>query len=96
VDALGVAEPVLQIYGRSGQEIDDQIIVELPGVDDPDRVKSLIANTAQLELRLVKKDQDTRYSSVESAVSASGGKIADGYEILPIARTEASKAGWNI
>ena len=83
VDALGVAEPVLQIYGRSGQEIDDQIIVELPGVDDPDRVKSLIANTAQLELRLVKKDQDTRYSSVESAVSASGGKIADGYEILP-------------
>ncbi len=57
VDALGVTEPSLQIYGESGQEVQDQIIVELPGVDDPDRVKSLIENTAQLELRLVKKDQ---------------------------------------
>ncbi len=83
VDALGVTEPILQIYGRSGQEVDDQIIVELPGIDDPDRVKSLIENTAQLELRLVKKDQANPYSSVESAVAASGGKIADGYEILP-------------
>lgn len=83
VDALGVTEPILQIYGRSGQEVEDQIIVELPGIDDPDRVKGLIENTAQLELRLVKKDQSTRYTSVESAVEASGGKIADGYEILP-------------
>jgi preprotein translocase subunit SecD len=31
----------------------------------------------------VKKDQSEPYSSVESAVTASGGKIADGYEILP-------------
>jgi preprotein translocase subunit SecD len=83
VDALGVTEPSLQIYGESGQDVQDQIIVELPGVDDPDRVKSLIENTAQLELRLVKKDQSTRFSSIDSAVAASGGKIADGYEILP-------------
>src|SRR5262245_32903501 len=33
VDALGVSEPTLQIYGQSGTEIQDQIIVELPGVD---------------------------------------------------------------
>jgi preprotein translocase subunit SecD len=83
VDALGVTEPSLQIYGESGQDVQDQIIVELPGVDDPDRVKSLIENTAQLELRLVKKDQQNAFSSVESAVTASGGKIPDGYEILP-------------
>jgi preprotein translocase subunit SecD len=83
VDALGVTEPTLQIYGESGEDIQDQIIVELPGIDDPDRVKGLIENTAQLELRLVKKDQSATYSSVDSAVEASGGKIADGYEILP-------------
>ena len=83
VDALGVTEPSLQIYGESGQEVQDQIIVELPGVDDPDRVKSLIENTAQLELRLVKKDQANAFSSIDSAVAASGGKIAEGYEILP-------------
>jgi preprotein translocase subunit SecD len=83
VDALGVTEPSLQIYGGSGQEVSDQIIVELPGIDDPDRVKSLIENTAQLELRLVKKDQSNPYPSVAAAVEASGGKIPEGYEILP-------------
>jgi preprotein translocase subunit SecD len=83
VDALGVTEPTLQIYGGGGQEVDDRIIVELPGVDDPDRVKRLIENTAQLELRLVKKEQSDPYPSVDAAVTASGGRIPDGYEILP-------------
>jgi preprotein translocase subunit SecD len=83
VDALGVTEPTLQIYGGSGEEIQDQIIVELPGIDDPDRVKGLIENTAQLELRLVKKDQPNSFSSIEAAVAANGGSIPDDYAILP-------------
>ena len=83
VDALGVAEPTLQIYGNRGQEVDDQIIVELPGVDDPDRITGLLSNTAQLELRLVKRDQGGEFSSVESAISANGGRIADDYTVLP-------------
>lgn len=83
VDALGVSEPTLQIYGGSNQEVQDQIIVELPGVDDPERVKGLIENTAQLELRLVKKDQGGPFSSIEAAVQANNGRIPDGYEILP-------------
>ena len=83
VDALGVAEPTLQIYGNRGQEVDDQIIVELPGVDDPDRITGLLSNTAQLELRLVKKDQGGDFSSVESAISANGGRIPDDYTVLP-------------
>ncbi len=83
VDALGVAEPSLQIYGGSGDEVQDQIIVELPGIDDPDRVKGLLENTAQLELRLVKKDQGGPFSSIESAVQANGGTISDEYSILP-------------
>ena len=82
VDALGVTEPTLQIYGGSGQEVDDQIIVELPGIDDPDRVKSLIANTAQLKLCLVKKDQGGPFTTIESAIEANGGTIPDDYEIL--------------
>jgi preprotein translocase subunit SecD len=83
VDALGVTEPSLQIYGESGKDVQDQIIVELPGVDDPDRVKSLIDKTAQLELRLVLKDKGGAFSSIESAVEANGGKIPDEYQILP-------------
>ena len=83
VDALGVSEPTLQIYGGSGQEVQDQIIVELPGIDDPERVKDLMQNTAQLELRLVKPDGGGPFGSIEAAVQANGGKIPEGWEILP-------------
>ena len=83
VDALGVTEPTLQIYGGGEEDVDDQIIVELPGIDDPDRVKSLIKDTAQLELCLVKKDQGGPFSSIESALQALGGRVPDEYEILP-------------
>ncbi len=84
VDALGVAEPNLQIYGGSGKEVDDQIIVELPGIDDPERVKSVIANTAQLEFRLVQPGRGGGpFSSLEQALEANGGKIPDGYAVMP-------------
>jgi preprotein translocase subunit SecD len=83
VDNLGVTEPTLQIYGGSGGDVQDQIIVELPGIDDPDRVKSLIENTAQLELCLVKKDQGGPFPSIESTLQALGGRVPDEYEILP-------------
>jgi preprotein translocase subunit SecD len=83
VDALGVTEPTLQIYGGSGTDVQDQIIVELPGIDDPDRVKEIIKGTAQLELRLVKKDQGGPFTTLEAAVQANGGKIPEEYEILP-------------
>jgi SecD/SecF fusion protein len=47
VDQLGVAEPNLQ---RSGQS---RIIVELPGVSDPEQALEIIGRTAQLEFRPV-------------------------------------------
>jgi len=91
VDALGVSEPTLQIYGSSGKEVQDQIIVELPGIDDPDRVKSLLENTAQLELRLVKKEQGGPFSSIESAVQANGGSITQDFQILPYREDNGDK-----
>ncbi len=93
VDALGVSEPNLQIYGGSGKEVQDQIIVELPGIDDPDRVKSLIENTAQLQLLLVKRDQGGPFSSIESALQANGGKIPEGYEIIPYREDRGDQSG---
>lgn len=48
IDQFGVAEPLIQ---RQGSE---KIVVELPGVDDPERVKELIKVTAVLEWKLVK------------------------------------------
>lgn len=43
IDALGVAEPVLQRQG------DNRILVEFPGLQDPQRAKELIGRTALLE-----------------------------------------------
>lgn len=46
--AMGeIREPVIQRQGR------DQIIVEIPGVKDPDRVASILKSTALLEFRII-------------------------------------------
>jgi preprotein translocase subunit SecD len=47
VDSLGVSEPLIQKNGLG----ENQILVQLPGVDDPGRVKEIIQSTARLELR---------------------------------------------
>ena len=52
VDQFGVSEPVIQVQGTS------RIIVQLPGIQDPDRVRDLIGQTAQLEFRLVRQLED--------------------------------------
>ena len=47
VDALGVTEPII------APESGNRIVIQLPGVDDPARVKDIIKTTAQLQFRLV-------------------------------------------
>jgi len=47
IDEFGVSEPLIVREGF------DRILVQLPGIDDPKRVKDLIKNTAFLELSLV-------------------------------------------
>ena len=49
VDAFGVAEPVIQRQGIEG----DRILIQLPGVDDPERVKKIIKSTAFLQFKEV-------------------------------------------
>ncbi|MCI0411249.1 protein translocase subunit SecD [bacterium] len=49
VNRFGVAESVVQRQGLTG----GRMIIQLPGVEDTERVKDLIKNTARLELRLV-------------------------------------------
>ncbi|MDD8020946.1 MAG: protein translocase subunit SecD [Acidobacteriota bacterium] len=73
VDQFGVAEPVIQKQGS------DRIVVELPGIDDPERVKNLIKVTAVLEFKLVKAgpapDEQTLLQEV-------GGQIPEEAEIV--------------
>ena len=50
VNAFGVAEPTIQ---RQGRDEDYQILVQMPGIDDPERVKDLIGKKSALSLMAV-------------------------------------------
>ncbi len=84
VDQYGVAEPSISVYGGGDSVVEDQIIIELPGVDDPSRVRSLIQDTGRLDIKLVHPEQDKAgpFPSEEAAAEAFGGFIPDEYEIL--------------
>ena len=83
VDQLGVSEPLVQRQGA------DRIVVQLPGVQDPNRLDDILTATATLEFRLVDTSGDSpgsrRYPGrgSESAqilqrdVVASGDQIVD-------------------
>jgi preprotein translocase subunit SecD len=75
VDTLGVSEPVIQQYGLG----DNQILVELPGVSDIDRVKSLIQSTARLEIHAVVGGP---YPDEPAALSSVGGTLPTDNELI--------------
>lgn len=66
INAFGVAEPTVQLHGR---EEDHQILVQMPGVDNPERVKELIKGDARLELKAV-VPPGTLYPTKEAAEAA--------------------------
>jgi preprotein translocase subunit SecD len=69
VDAFGVAEPTIQRYGR---EENHQILVQMPGVDDPQRVKKLIGADSKLEIKAVAPPAQ-KYATREEAEIALAG-----------------------
>ena len=68
IDQLGVSEPVIQEHGLG----DYQILVQLPGVDDPARVKEIMQSTAMLEIRQAVSGP---YPSEQAAMQANGGVL---------------------
>ena len=70
VDKLGVSEPVIQEHGL-GQY---QILVQLPGVDDPARVKEIMQSTAMLEIRQALKGGQS-YPDEQTALAANNGVL---------------------
>jgi len=76
IDQLGVTEPTIAEYGQG----DYEMVVQLPGVDDPSRVKDIMQSTALLELKLV---QDGPYPSREAGLAARGGILPPDAELLP-------------
>jgi preprotein translocase subunit SecD len=75
VDQFGVAEPVIQ---RQGLE-SERILIQLPGVDDPGRVKEIISNTAFLEWKEVLAGP---MPDRESLLASYGGVAPSDAEVL--------------
>jgi preprotein translocase subunit SecD len=67
IDQFGVSEPVIVRQG------DNQILVQLPGVKDPQRALDLIGKTAQLEFKLV--DEDNAASAQASGIAPEGSEL---------------------
>jgi preprotein translocase subunit SecD len=79
IDQLGVSEPVIEEHGL-GQY---QILVQLPGVDDPARVKDIMQSTAMLEIR---QSFGGPYPTEQAALQDKGGVLPPDQVLLPGAR----------
>jgi preprotein translocase subunit SecD len=76
IDQLGVSEPVIEEHGL-GQY---QILVQLPGVDDPARVKDIMQSTAMLEIR---QSFGGPYPSEQAALQDKGGVLPSDQVLMP-------------
>ncbi len=74
VNELGVAEPVVALYGDA-----DRILVQLPGIEDVESAKQIIKSTAQLRLTLVERGP---FPSRAAALLAYGNTLPAELEVL--------------
>ena len=79
IDETGIKEPTIEREGA------DRILVQLPGVSDPDHVKRLLGRTAKLTFQLV--------DTAASLEDARGGRLPIGDEVLPAEEGKAVRIG---
>ena len=94
LDAVGVAEPLVQ---RHGSHSSHQILVQMPGIQDPERVKQLLKAESKLELVHVvspPSPQPTQtYNTEEEAKASLGGTVPNNRRVLPYAERNEPAAG---
>ena len=78
IDRFGVTQPNIQRLGNTGR-----ILVELPGVKEPERVRKLLQGTASLEFWTT-----FQYSEIESFLNEANSKLA---EILATEEVEVAE-----
>jgi preprotein translocase subunit SecD len=86
IDMFGVQEPTLQ---RHGSDASAQILLQMPGVDDPERIKDLLNAESKLMLMKVtggpSPQSFNRFPTKEAAVQSLGGAIPANRQVLPYA-----------
>ena len=84
INALGVTEPTLQTHGA---ETAHQILLQMPGVEDPERVKEILKGESRLELVHVigppSPAPPTTYPTKDAAIQSLGGTIPPNRNVLP-------------
>ncbi|BAY17254.1 protein-export membrane protein SecD [Anabaenopsis circularis NIES-21] len=61
INGLGVSEPIIQTVGT------DKVLVQLPGVNDPEQAERVLGGTAQLEFRQQKPSTETQLFAFQSS-----------------------------
>ncbi len=93
VDETGTREPTIQRQG------DQRIIVELPGINDPERVKELIGQTAKLTLHMVDHEADLqdamrgRVPPGSMLVQSAEGAAPGGQQVPYVVRRKVEVSG---
>ncbi|MEH1839139.1 MAG: protein translocase subunit SecD [Nostoc sp.] len=68
INGLGVSEPLIQTVGS------DKILVQLPGVNDPEQAERVLGGTAQLEFRTQKPNTETQLIAFQASRTELKGK----------------------
>ena len=90
INGLGLAEATVQQRGRSESEA--EILVQMPGVDDPARVKAILQTAALLELVEVK---DGPFADQQQALAKHGGVLPLGTKLAKMpARSGEPGESW--
>lgn len=91
INAFGVKEPTLQ---RHGAQSAGQILLQMPGVDDPERIKALIGAESNLQLVKVVSPPSPSpvqtYPTREAALQSIGGALPANRQVVPYAERETT------
>ncbi len=92
INAFGVKEPTLQ---RSGSKEAHQILLQMPGVEDPERIKKTLSAEAKLSLMKVVSPPSPApmqtYATEQEALQSIGGKNTDSKKVLPFVERDEKK-----
>jgi len=89
INGLGLTEPTIQQHGRTDAEF--EILVQLPGVDDPARVKQIMQTAALLEISEVK---DGPFTATDQALSKHGGVLPLNTKLVKMAPGRGEGEAW--
>ncbi|HEV3201284.1 MAG TPA: protein translocase subunit SecD [Bryobacteraceae bacterium] len=87
INAYGLAEAPVQPYGSRGNEL----LVQLPGVSDPSRIRNLLQSRAVLEWYAV---EDGPYTSMQDAMTQHGGLLPFNRKLLPTRQGTDGQQAW--